>query len=761
MTISAVVALPIIFFAAQPASAAEEYDGENAATIELVQVPTSIFQPSDPGTVPTTSSCDQPFPANPVVICGRASFGDRFTNGAYSGKRDTTGLPGDWTSPRSRYGESPSVSHPDGWNDTIGEQFQLSHRTAKDLVIGGNEPTSLTSNLSSSAGTNLQYMSRSVGWRELRNWTQGTNITNELVTVTLPPSMWIPPRTEVTNTTAGVCKQVYSHYRCTGGKGCPGGYAVYKTVCTPGTSESTTYPGYWIHPSPVTVNQVEITDFIWGNSGGFAPRTFTNPGTYKIPVTKYVYYPIWQGRAVTYGGLSYYSTPETKQVWCQAELGPGEMTGPYGHNGKPLNSQIGVNKSDLDPQTTLRSWWTRPPGALGAFIQEKPGGGFIKKSNIGERAENAPQIFKRGNTSAEALVRDCIEDKPSYVASANNQPCKVLDTTSSLYGQELPATHELCQTFVPGNYNKDLSESKEMLCTYTVRDWIGLDPSVGNFKGTQFLFGVAAERTSAAERVTFIHCGEPVSAKNNPDRSNSPNSITYPTTKAFWACSGDTPEKGNGQWHPKPSYDFLTCGITYTCSSPGEPDLRPTILDLNSNTSTRGSSQILASGAQTRVSWNVPTQIIGTNSNGEVVSEITVDKDAENTWQTWNVIDGSSPWYFDKSPNDGKQSVFGSNVTNVNPTNADSILNSGVNNWNTRSIYLRGYKGTSMSSSATNVGELDIPANSLVPFGVNTEYSTTIPKVTTVFGESVVMNQPVTCTMPPAYLYYLSGRATG
>lgn len=767
MVVSASVALPIIFFAAQPASAAVDYDGENAAVIELEQIPTITAQESDPGTPPNTSQCAQPFPASPVVECGRASFGESFQpgNGFEFGDRPTSGLPGSWISPKGRFGtgnETPVLFN-NSWDTNDKRLHWWTSKTAKDLAIGGTEPRSLTSNLPSSTGANLEYMTRSVGWRDIRNWTPGTKLTTKVVTVTLPQPIFVPAKT-TTVTAPGTCSLVYSHYACSN-KACTSGKAVFKEVCAPGSSTSTTVPAYTIFPEPVTVHQVVVDDEIWGGSGNFAPKTYTTSGTYTVSVYSYLYYPIWADRIVTYGGYSFYSTPETKKVWCQSELGPGEMTGPYGHNGKPLNSQVGVSKTDLDPQTILRAWWTRPPGALGAFIQADPAGGFIKKSNIGERAENAPGIFTRGNAQSEALVLDCIRDKPDYIASANNQPCKVLEPSSPLFGRELPATHELCQTFVPGNYNKDLSRSKEVLCTYTVRDWIGFGESeASDFKGNKVLFGgsgVVATRTSAAERVTFIHCGVPVTAKNNPNRASSPNAITYPTTRAFWGCSGDTPEKGNKTWHPNPSYDFLTCGVTYICSSPGQTDTRPTILDLNSSTSSRGTSQVLASGAQSRISWSVPTRITGVNGNGSVVSQINVNRDSPNTWQTWDVVDGSSPWFFDKSPNDKKQSVFGSNTINVDPSGASSILNSGVNNWNTRDIYLRGYKGTSTSKVAIDVGGLNIPANSLVPFGVNTKYSTTLPKTTVVFGESVVMNQPVTCTMPTAYLYYLSGRATG
>jgi hypothetical protein len=753
--ISATITLPIAFFAVQPAAAADQYDGDNAATIALEQLPTKVSQVSDPGTAPSSSNCDQPFPASPVVVCGTATFSEAYANNVY-GNRTTSGLPGNWTSVRGKFGQGKdsSTTYGNQWSQSEGSKHWWVSRSSKDLAIGGSDPISLTGNLSGSTGTTMQYMTKSVGWRDIQNWSVGRHTEVRTQKTEIPAIVVVKPKT-ITTTTKGACRSVYDGYKC-GNKACTTGTAVYKKVCSPDIITKEVIPGYTIYPEPQTVDRTEIVDEIWGGSGSFNPVTYSVPGIYTTVIYKHFWFPLWQDRQVTYGGYSYYPTPETRQIWCQSELGPGKMYGPLGHDGKPLNSQIGFKETDLDPQTILRSWWTRPQGTLNNFIKEVPNGGFILLSKIGERAENAPNSFVRGNSSIENLVLDCIKDKPSYIASATNQPCEIREPGHPLYGQELPASNELCQTFVPGNYNKDLSESKEMLCTYTIRDWVGFNTSGGKISEL-----VVAKKTTAAERITFIHCGTPVQAQYNPDRPSSPNSIGYPTTKAFWACAGDTPEKGNRMWHPDSKYNFLTCGITYSCVSPGVPDLRPVILDLNSNTSSRGSSQILASGAQTEVSWAVPTRIIGKNSQGNTVSTIVVDKDAENIWQEWDILTGSSPWYFNKKADDVKQPIFGSNIKNVNPSNSDSILDSGVNNWDTRSIYLRGYKGTSLAKNSTNVGGLPIPAKSLIPFGVTTKYSLTLPKTTKVFGKNVTINQPVSCSMPNAYLYYLSGRATG
>lgn len=700
-------------FGAAPAFA-DKYDGANAPVISLHQSPTKVTR-GDPEPSPP-SNCNQPFPANPVVDCGFATFGDIISAAAGSwGARKVSGLPA------ARWTNSSGNQFPFSWSNIASNYIHL-HKKARDFAVGA-APVSLKGPFNTSFGDELAYYSRGVHWKEARSWSEKRTILTKVVSVTVAQPTIIPAR---------------------------------EVVISRKPLRVQTIPRQVIPPSPVSIDTLIIQDSIFDRSGSFNTRTYSNPGTRSVTVYTHIYTPNWLARTVTFGGVSYYPTPETKQIWCQTELGPGSIEGPYDHDRTPLNSKIGVSDSDLDVQTILRKWWTKPPASQSARTKNAPGGGFILMSAIGERVQNTPSIFQRGNPQALALVNNCIQDKPSYVASATNQPCIVLEPTSPLYGKQLPASNELCQTFVPGNYNKNLTNSLEMLCTIVTRNWIGF--SVGALKhwvvGAAFL----GRPTTASERVTFVHCAEPVLAKNNPDRPKSPNALGYPMTQAFFACEGDTPRQGNGMYHPDTNYNFLTCGLTFVCEVPGG-NKSPIITDVNSNTSTRGSSQVLASGAQSRVDWAKPTGIGVIDSSGRRIA--TIAPDESRAWQSWDVLSGSTPWNFGRNPNDNTQPVFGSNTLNASPNGNNSILNSGVNGWANPSIYLRGYKGTNVATSNTRIGDLLVRSGELIPFALYTEYNATTPRETTVFGRRVTMNMPVTCEMPPAYLYFLSGRATG
>jgi hypothetical protein len=211
-------------------------------------------------------------------------------------------------------------------------------------------------------------------------------------------------------------------------------------------------------------------------------------------------------------------------------------------------------------------------------------------------------------------------------------------------------------------------------------------------------------------------------------------------------------------WHPDRNYNFLTCGYTFACVVPGG-DTRPIVTDVNSNTSSVSSSQVLASGSQTKVSWKTPSGIAVYDSRGRLLDTVAPDRD--KAWQQWRVLDGSTPWYSTKDPNDQSQPAFGSNIINTNPSSGQSILNGAKNGWDTPDIYIRGYKGTNIANNNIRIGDIVVRQGGLIPFAVDTEYRATIPKDMFIFGRPITVNQPVICTMPPAYLYYLSGRATG
>lgn len=721
--LAAAISIPASLASVSPAFA-ETYDPNAPEVIALEQLPTTTPVASDPGNASSPSQCNQPFPASPVVICGYASFSNLAGAQQSSwGQRATSGLPQEiWTNPRT------SVPYASGWDDRKSD-FWHRTKTAKDpSAEGAIIPTSLTTNINArTIGKDLRYWSKGVFWRDIRTWSVEHRVVRNTRTVTVAEGELVPEQ---------------------------------KIEVSLKPKIVITIPAYRKAPTPVTVYQTIVYDNIWGNSGSSSPRTYSSPGTYTYTEYTHYYDPFWISRTVDWGNVSYYPTPEIKQVWCQIELGPGTLEGPYDHDNSSLKSKIGISDADLDPQTILRKWWTKPPQSMSGKIRNGEEGGFILLSNIGLAAESDKnsrnRILVPGNPEAKRLVLNCIEDKPEYLASATNQPCVVQEPTHPLFGQELPATHELCNTFVPGNYLKNLGQSQEILCTYTIRNWIGFDSN--NIQGSYSAIQLGRSPNSENERVSFVHCGRPVDAANNPDRPNSPNSIYYSNVKAFWACAGDTPEKGNNTWHPDPTYDFLTCGQTFQCQVPSG-DTRPVITDMTSNTSTRSTSQLLASGAQTEVRWETPSGIDVLDRNGRVTG--TIEPDLTNAWQSWTVIANSAPWFFDKDRNDPSQPVYGSNLANSNPNSSESILNYGVNSWDSPNLYLRGYKGTTNARNATSVGDVSVAPGDLIPFGVYTEYNSTIQRDTVVFGRPVTMNQPVTCTMPPAYLYYLSGRATG
>lgn len=734
-----IFAVPTSLIATSPA-----YADEGAAEIIMEQAPTKIDSPQDPSGKPSSGPCSQALPANPIVICGYAKFSDVMPTGYFKDSpinRKVTGLPPEFWDKNTQ----PMTYN---WKQE-GGSFVYAHHVAKDLAYAGAEPVQFRT-LSREVGFNALYFSKGVYWRDTEYWRELRSPPKISYTTVSPGfAKWIPPVVQP--------RQWVSAKRDRNGRVTSPGYWI---------PAKTIKPGYWQQPTPITVATAIITkDETKQRRLGPVQYATCTSGTCTYRVQRLEFEIIWENRFVTFSGVTYHKAPETIEVWCQTELGPGKLKGPYDHNGKPLNSQIGYNKTDLDPQTTLRQWWTKPPDSDAKFTRKAPGGGFIKLSNIGERYEKAKGIFSRGNPQALALVTRCIQDKPAYIADAAKQPCIIMEPSSPFYGRELPASHELCQAFVPGNYEKDLRQSKEMKCIYTKRSWVGLP--VNNLFGYQdpFKLGGSAvlvgKPTSSAKGfnpITFIHCDYPIEAGDNTERAQSPNAIDYPITRAFWACEGDSPESGNKRWHPDRNYDFLTCGYTFACVVPGGDD-RPTITDVNSNTSARSSSQVLASGAQIKVSWQLPTGIAVYNKQGRLME--TVRPDTDKAWQQWRVLDGSTPWYSAKNQNDKTQPTFGSNIINSSPDSTVSLLNSGKNGWNTPDMYIRGYKGTDVASTTRRVGDVLVRQGELIPFALDTEYNATIPKDMFVFGRPITINQPVRCTMPPAYLYFLSGRATG
>lgn len=743
-----VFAVPTSLIASTPAYA-DEYDGANASTIVAPQTPTKVDSPTDPSQKPPSGPCSRALPNFPVITCGYSSFSDKslgfFADRAGQQRsRAASGLPPEFW---NKQGSSEQTYM---WGK-IESRYTHAYNRARDLaygpVPGQPEPKSFAAFNRNRTGTESMYYSKGVHWRDTRFWQERVKIDKSKVTV----SVGYPK--EVT-TVIQKGYWVSAKYNRAGKLISPRRYVPARTKTE------------IVKPTPKVVPvQIILQDSTNLRQPGVVKSETCREGTCTYNVRKLTFYPEWTARTVVFSGLQFHKMPETIEIWCQTELGPGKLIGPYDHNRQPLNSQIGYKKTDLDPQTTLRQWWTKPPDNLASRTKKDPRGGFILMSEIGERQEKAKGIFVRGNKETLSLVKNCIQKKPTYKADAAKQPCVVLEPSSPFFGKELPASHELCQAFVPGNYIKDLSESKEMKCIYTKRSWVGrpattLYPSLqDNFRiGSDMLVGRPTSSAEGFNAETFIHCDKPISAKNNPDRPQSPNAIGYPITKAFWACEGDRPEKGNNMWHPDRNYDFLTCGYTFACVVPGG-DPRPMITDVNSNTRSRSSSQVLASGAQTRVSWNAPSQIAVYDSRGRLVDRVAPDRD--KAWQQWRVLDGSAPWSATKDPNDRSQPAFGSNLINQDPSSGQSILNGAKNGWDTPDLYLRGYKGTNVADATRRIGDIVVRQGELIPFAVDTEYRATIPKDMIIFDRPVQINQPVVCTMPPAYLYFLSGRATG
>lgn len=760
LILAMVFAVPASLMSVSPAYA-DEYDGGNASVIDAPQVPTKVDPSIGDEGKPPSGPCSKPLPNSPVIICGYSPFSVVLPP-LYSGAknqnrglrpREASNLPPEnfiTGQGASGFGGMPQRSY--NWED-IGVNLTYARNYARDLALGGAEPVSFQPLDRNSVGVEAMYFSKGVYWRDTRFWTERMIYEERRVSVFVGYNEWIPPVIQPRKWVPPVRDRF--------------GRLVRAGYWEP---ERTIRAGYWKKPTPKTVPvEYIVMDSTKRRQTGVSKTATCTYGTCTYTVKYLTFWPQWLARTVVFSGMPYYKTPETTEVWCQTELGPGKLYGPYDHGKRPLNSQIGYKKTDLDPQTTLRQWWTKPPDNLAKFTRKAPGGGFILLSRIGEQYETNKfnnRVFVRGNTAALNLVTTCIQDKPRYIADAAKQPCVVLEPSSPFFGRELPASHELCQAFVPGNYEKDLSESKEMKCIYTKRSWIGL-PRITQgvahdfssfFSGGSAVVGVSPSSKPGYTPNTFIHCDRPISAKNNPERSKSPNAIDYPITKAFWACEGDRPEKGNRTWHPDRNYNFLTCGYTFACLVPGGDD-RPVITDINSNTSTRSSSQVLASGAQTEISWQIPSAVAVYDRQGRLVD--TVQPDQDKAWQQWRVLDGSTPWYSAKDPSDPSQPTFGSNIMNANPNSSPSILNGGKNGWDTPDIYVRGYKGTDIANNTRRIGDIVVREGELLPFALDTEYNATIPKDMVIFGRPITMNQPVRCTMPPAYLYFVSGRATG
>lgn len=738
IVLASAIALPTSIAGSLDPAYAASYDPNDPAVISLDQVSTKTPIAENPGTSSPSSDCNQPFPAKPVVECGYVDFGTRMS-------LDT--LAGPYSRP-ARSGSFPADTF-EGFGlgnfyqqlKDAGQQYRMARDPAapESLAI---TPRSLETNIRNvnTLGVQKRYESSGAYWKDVRSWTEIRNSSGTWQSVSVGEQCEMRER---------LIK-----------KGTPAVKDSKGKILIPAVPDKIEeYEVCWVVPETV-VTETRNYGKEWGYKVETDTRTFRTLGSHAYYSRIVNITANWWGRNVSVTSTTFYPTPTVKQVWCQTELGPGKLFGPYDHNGNSLKSKIGPSDSNLDPQTIERQWWTKPPTSLASRTKTIPGGGFAVLSDIGAAAESpsAANTFRPGSTTAENLVVRCAleEERPSYLASATNQSCKVLEPTHPLFGQELPATHELCNTFVPGNYLKDLSNSKEMLCTYVERRWVAEAAGGSNLR--EWYVGRWANK---AERVTFIHCGEPTEAKTNPDRPNSPNALNYPIVKAYWACAGDSPEKGNNTWHPNTNYDFLTCGQTFTCYA----NPIPTIVDVDSNTRVSSSSQLLASGAEAQVIWQTPSRIIARNQSGRITGWFRPDR--ANAWQTWTILDGSAPWLPLLDPNDRRQPIFASNLRNISPDTGQSVLDygrfddNGVQGWNNPTLYIRGYKGTTVADRALSVGSLNVPAGRLVPFGVYTSFNTTIEKDTVVFGRPVTIDMPVTCQMNPAYLYYLSGRATG
>jgi hypothetical protein len=743
---AATIAVPVSLVGFSAPAQANNLNPNDPAVISLEQVPTKTPVVSDPGTASASPDCNRAFPSNPVIECGYATFGNTIALGNMSGDYRRPGISG--SLPASSFEGFGLTS---SWYSQL-ERAAVARKTARDPATPNAlaaTPQSLKTNIRNinALGESKDYYSSGAYWRDVRSWTEIRNSWGAWRGVSVGEQCEMRER---------LIKKGTPAVRDSKGK-----------ITKPAVpDEFEEYEVCWIVPETV-VTETRNFGKEWGYKVETDTRTFRSLGSHSYYERTVNITANWYARSVNITGTTYYPTPTIKQVWCQTELGPGKLTGPYDHNGDSLKSQIGVNDSDLDPQTIERQWWTRPPASMASKTKQAPGGGFILMSNIGVAADsaNASRTFSPGSETAESLVMRCAEDKPSYLASATNQPCKVLEPTHPLFGRDLPATHELCNTFVPGNYLKDLRQAKEMLCTYVERSWVaggsGSDPN-----SPWFTWSVGRWANSAEQRV-FIHCGKPEEAGSNPDRPNSPNATEYPITKAFWACKGDSPESGNKTWHPNQNYDFLTCGQTFVCLG----NRTPTIVDVDSRTRTSNSSQLLASGTESQIIWDIPQGIRIVGNNGKSsgwwnwywgIGIGIVQPDRSKAWQTWEVLGNSSPWNSTLDPNHRSQPVFASNLPNSNPNSSQSVLNYGVNDWNNPTLYIRGYRGTIAAERSLSVGSgLRVNAGELIPFGVYTSYNTTIPRNTEVFGRRVTIEMPVSCNMNPAYLYYVSGRATG
>jgi len=468
---------------------------------------------ADPVPQRNGSSCEKPIPANPKVICGYARFGQRLdVPGAASFRRQAEGLPQLlWN----------------GWSNGYSGQGQGKFINVYDPTLDA----AVAPNHSMSNPTNTAYYSTGVWWKEYRYWMPAQK-NRSTRTVSAPGWDY-----EIKETKKTVRLPFWP-------------YTTYETV------EKTfiRVPG-----TPKTVHRLIINDQTVRE--GATVRTNLYPVTLRtgdapVTVTEFTLYPKWTNRVVSYGGVSYPSTPKITTSVCATSVGPGYMTGPFENDATspwPVPTGVGT----YDHQTEPKIWNTRPRNASSNPLwREGANGEGILYSNLGilwkedlNFAFDARSPFPPEWNSYMSYIENCPD--VSYRVSALDQSCRYIGTTFPQdYNRLFPAGSKYCGSFTPGNYRKQTT-GETSTCQIAELYWDTADTGERSASGRRhnsYTYALYPHGQAAYKKV-FLGCSDPEvnrsAARNNWAHwlcNDTAGAVDRNETYNFANCSGPRPD---------------------------------------------------------------------------------------------------------------------------------------------------------------------------------------------------------------------------
>lgn len=676
-----------------------------------------------------TGTCAQSLPAAPVRYCGYMSFGARVHSPHLAFHRAVSGAP------QAQWQDSSGRTHLNNYKGQCQGEWIPIYDPTLDPATGANH--------AANKPANSHLWSIGVWWRDNQYY----------VPKTITESKWshYNPRWKYsTKKTKKTITLPFPPFKFT--------YTVTETVRELNDPKRVLVR--------VTRNTIE----------GFTQRDYTTigPGGSANGIQTLTF-PWYTNRIVDYGGCNYPKAPKLYTNVCAASVGPGYLTGPYGNSAtSPWPVPTGVGK--YDPQTELKRWNTRPANASSNPLWKETGGGRgILYSNIGMAWENPDVEFLLNRTkiigssatagisgtsrwsgffpSGSALAGQLlsyIKDCPDivYQVSARDQSCVYLGSTFGAdYGKTFGPRSEYCSKFTPGNYTREAT-GRTMKCQYAEVFW---DNSTAGNRGSGYGETLNPKGDPVFKR-ELLGCDEP---KLDPSAEIDGWS--------HWVCNDSRGSVGRNN-----SYNFANCSgprpdgtvdiaDEYRCVAPDAGE--PRVLDPETGFVGPNRSQVLASGKQVQVLWPAPTGI--SVFSGGRLSHVGTP---ENMWQQWGLIPGSKPINDSLSLDDPNQSIFGNYLEGRSPDSSRSVIGGpGKDGWDTPWLYLRAYKaaGINNSDSSIRIGDETVAPGGGLPLGLTTTFNATIEKtVSTGLGGSITINVPISCDMPEAYLYVISGRAT-